>query len=173
MFERFTEKALRVILLAQEEARKTGHNFVGTEQILIGLIEEGSGIGSKALKENGLKVSEVRKEINKLIGKGSGFIAVEIPFTPRAKSILEQSLQQARAFNHSYIGTEHMLLALLDDTEGIAIQILTKLKVTEELMTLLRLYVKFLKVLNKNQQMCKQLEIVISQLKLLKISKLL
>lgn len=129
MFERFTEKALRVILLAQEEARKTGHNFVGTEQILIGLIEEGSGIGSKALKENGLKVSEVRKEINKLIGKGSGFIAVEIPFTPRAKSILEQSLQQARAFNHSYIGTEHMLLALLDDTEGIAIQILTKLKV--------------------------------------------
>jgi ATP-dependent Clp protease ATP-binding subunit ClpC len=129
MFERFTEKALRVILLAQEEARRTGHNFVGTEQLLIGLIEEGSGIASKALKESGLKLSEVRREIGKLIGKGSGFIAVEIPFTPRAKSILEQSLQQARAFNHSYIGTEHMLLALLEDTEGIAIQILTKLKV--------------------------------------------
>jgi ATP-dependent Clp protease ATP-binding subunit ClpC len=128
MFERFTEKALRVILLAQEEARKTGHNFVGTEQLLVGLIEEGSGIASKALKEGGVKTSDVRREITKLIGKGSGFIAVEIPFTPRAKSILEQSLEQARAFNHSYIGTEHMLLALLEDTEGIAVQILTKLR---------------------------------------------
>ena len=129
MFERFTEKALRVILLAQEEARRTGHNFVGTEQLLLGLIGEGSGIGSKALKAGGLKVSDAKREVERLIGKGSGFVAVEIPFTPRAKSILEQSLQQARAFNHSYIGTEHMLLALLEDTEGIAIQILTKLKV--------------------------------------------
>lgn len=129
MFERFTEKALRVILLAQEEARSSGHNFVGTEQLLLGLIGEGSGIGSNALKNAGVKLTDARKEVERLIGKGTGFVAVEIPFTPRAKKILEQSLQQARAFNHSYIGTEHMLLALLEDTEGVAIRILTNLKV--------------------------------------------
>ena len=129
MFERFTEKALRVILLSQEEARKTGHNFVGTEQLLIGLIDEGTGIGSQALKAGGLKLADAKREVERLIGKGSGFVAVEIPFTPRAKNILEQSLEQAKAFNHSYIGTEHILLALLEDTEGIAKQILKKLKV--------------------------------------------
>jgi len=129
MFERFTEKALRVILLAQEEARRSGHNFVGTEQILLGLIGEGSGIGSKALKSAGVKIFDARREVERLIGKGTGFVAVEIPFTPRAKSILEQSLQQARAFHHSYIGTEHMLLALLEDTEGVAVQLLTNLRV--------------------------------------------
>jgi ATP-dependent Clp protease ATP-binding subunit ClpC len=129
MFERFTEKALRVILLAQEEARKTGHNFVGTEQLLLGLIDEGTGIGSQALKAGGLKLADAKREVERLIGKGSGFVAVEIPFTPRAKSILEQSLEQAKGFNHSYIGTEHILLALLEDTEGIAKQILKKLKV--------------------------------------------
>jgi ATP-dependent Clp protease ATP-binding subunit ClpC len=129
MFERFTEKALRVILLSQEEARKTGHNFVGTEQLLIGLIDEGTGIGSQALKAGGLKLADAKREVERLIGKGSGFVAVEIPFTPRAKNILEQSLEQAKAFNHSYIGTEHILLALLEDTEGIAKQILKKLQV--------------------------------------------
>jgi len=129
MFERFTEKALRVILLAQEEARRSGHNFVGTEQIVLGLIGEGSGIGSKALRNAGVKLIDARREVERLIGKGTGFVAVEIPFTPRAKNILEQSLQQARAFNHSYIGTEHMLLALLEDTEGVAVQLLTNLEV--------------------------------------------
>jgi ATP-dependent Clp protease ATP-binding subunit ClpC len=129
MFERFTEKALRVILLAQEESRRTGHNFVGTEQILLGLIAEGSGIASNALKAAGLKLSDVRREVEKITGKGSGFVSVEIPFTPRAKNILEQSLQQARAFSHSYIGTEHMLLALIEDYDGLSGHVFTKLEV--------------------------------------------
>nr|BBA19048.1 ATP-dependent clp protease ATP binding subunit [Heterosigma akashiwo] len=129
MFERFTEKALRVILLAQEESRRTGHNFVGTEQIVLGLIGEGTGIGSRALRNADVKLSDARREVDRLIGRGTGFVSVEIPFTPRAKSILEQSLQQARAFTHSYIGTEHLLLALLEDEEGVAAQLLLNLKV--------------------------------------------
>ena len=129
MFERFTEKALKVILVSQEEARRSGHNFVGTEQLLLGLIEESSGIASKALLAGGLRPADAKKEVERLIGKGRGFVAVEIPFTPRAKNILEQSLEQAKAFSHSYIGTEHILLSLLEDTEGAVIEILTKLKV--------------------------------------------
>jgi ATP-dependent Clp protease ATP-binding subunit ClpC len=128
MFERFTEKSLRIILFAQDEAKRTGHNFVGTEHLLVGLIEEGSEITLKAFKNGGIKLADVKREITKLIGKGSGFVPVEIPFTPRAKSILEQSLEKARSFNHSYIETEHILLTLLDDAEGIAMQVLTKLK---------------------------------------------
>nr|YP_010443666.1 Clp protease ATP binding subunit [Merotricha bacillata]UTE94553.1 Clp protease ATP binding subunit [Merotricha bacillata] len=128
MFEKFTERALKVVMLAQEEARRSGHNFVGTEQVLLGLIAEGSGIAARVLKKGGVKIGETRKEIEKLIGKGSGFVSVEIPFTPRAKGILEQAMEQAQLFDHSYIGTEHILMSLLEDTEGIAIQILKKLK---------------------------------------------
>lgn len=128
MFEKFTERALKVVMLAQEEARRSGHNFVGTEQLLLGLIAEGSGIAARVLKKGGVKISETRREIEKLIGKGSGFVSVEIPFTPRAKGILEQAMEQAQLFDHSYIGTEHILMSLLEDTEGIAIQILKKLK---------------------------------------------
>lgn len=131
MFELFTEKALKVLLAAQDEAKRTGHNFVGTEQILIGIMEEKSGIGAKALINAGVDIMEVRKEIDDFIGRGSGFVTVEAPFTPRAKFILDQALEQAKSFNHSYISTEHILLALLDDEDGVANHILkTKLNVS-------------------------------------------
>ena len=96
MFERFTEKAIKVIMLAQEEARRLGHNFVGTEQILLGLIGEGTGIAAKVLKSMGVNLKDARVEVEKIIGRGSGFVAVEIPFTPRAKRVLELSLEEAR-----------------------------------------------------------------------------
>ncbi len=96
MFERFTEKAIKVIMLAQEEARRLGHNFVGTEQILLGLVGEGTGIAAKVLKSMGVNLKEARVEVEKIIGRGSGFVAVEIPFTPRAKRVLELSLEEAR-----------------------------------------------------------------------------
>ena len=93
MFERFTEKAIKVIMLAQEEARRLGHNFVGTEQILLGLIGEGTGVAAKVLKSLGVNLKDSRIEVEKIIGRGSGFVAVEIPFTPRAKRVLELSLE--------------------------------------------------------------------------------
>lgn len=96
MFERFTEKAIKVIMLAQEEARRLGHNFVGTEQLLLGLIGEGTGIAAKVLKSMGMNLKDTRVEVEKIIGRGSGFVAVEIPFTPRAKRVLELSLEEAR-----------------------------------------------------------------------------
>ena len=113
MFERFTEKAIKVIMLAQEEARRLGHNFVGTEQILLGLIGEGTGVAAKVLKSMGVNLKDARVEVEKIIGRGSGFVAVEIPFTPRAKRVLELSLEEARQLGHNYIGTEHLLLGLI------------------------------------------------------------
>eukprot|EP00475_Leptophrys_vorax_P031500 TRINITY_DN4770_c0_g2_i1.p1 TRINITY_DN4770_c0_g2~~TRINITY_DN4770_c0_g2_i1.p1 ORF type:complete len:923 (-),score=118.23 TRINITY_DN4770_c0_g2_i1:133-2901(-) len=127
MFERFTEKAIKVIMLAQEEARRLGHNFVGTEQILLGLIGEGTGIAAKVLKSLGVNLKEARVEVEKIIGRGSGFVAVEIPFTPRAKRVLELSLEEARQLGHNYIGTEHLLLGLLREGEGVAARVLENL----------------------------------------------
>ncbi|KAI9071902.1 hypothetical protein K1719_046137 [Acacia pycnantha] len=117
MFERFTEKAIKVIMLAQEEARRLGHNFVGTEQILLGLIGEGTGIAAKVLKSMGINLKDARVEVEKIIGRGSGFVAVEIPFTPRAKRVLELSLEEARQLGHNYIGSEHLLLGLLREAK--------------------------------------------------------
>merc|ERR1711907_849360 len=127
MFERFTEKAIKVIMLAQEEARRLGHNFVGTEQILLGLIGEGTGIGPKVLKSMGVNLKDARVEVEKIIGRGSGFVAVEIPFTPRAKRVLELSLEEARQLNHNYIGTEHLILGLIREGEGVAARVLENL----------------------------------------------
>jgi len=127
MFERFTEKAIKVIMLAQEEARRLGHNFVGTEQILLGLIGEGTGIAAKVLKSMGINLKEARVEVEKIIGRGSGFVAVEIPFTPRAKRVLELSLEEARQLGHNYIGSEHLLLGLLREGEGVAARVLENL----------------------------------------------
>jgi ATP-dependent Clp protease ATP-binding subunit ClpC len=129
MFERFTEKAIKVIMLAQEEARRLGHNFVGTEQILLGLIGEDTGIGPKVLKAMGVNLKDARVEVEKIIGRGSGFIAVEIPFTPRAKRVLELSLEEARQLGHNYIGTEHLLLGLIREGEGVAARVLENLGV--------------------------------------------
>jgi ATP-dependent Clp protease ATP-binding subunit ClpC len=124
MFERFTEKAIKVVMLAQEEARSLGHNFVGTEQILLGLIGESTGIAAKVLKSLGVTLKAARDEVEKIIGRGSGFVAVEIPFTPRAKRVLEISLDEARQLGHNYIGTEHILLGLLREGEGLAARVL-------------------------------------------------
>ena len=129
MFERFTEKAIKVIMLAQEEARRLGHNFVGTEQILLGLIGEGTGVAAKALKSMGVNLKDARAEVEKIIGRGSGFVAVEIPFTPRAKRVLELSWDEARQLGHNYIGTEHLLLGLIREGEGVAARVLENLSV--------------------------------------------
>jgi ATP-dependent Clp protease ATP-binding subunit ClpC len=127
MFERFTEKAIKVVMLAQEEARRLGHNFVGTEQLLLGMIGEGTGIAAKVLKSQGVNLKDARVEVEKIIGRGSGFVAVEIPFTPRAKRVLELSLEEARHLGHHYIGTEHLLLGLLREGEGVAARVLENL----------------------------------------------
>ena len=129
MFERFTEKAIRVIMLAQEESRRLGHNFVGTEQLLLGLISEGTGIAAKTLKSMGVNIKEAREEVEKIIGRGCGFVAVEIPFTPRAKKVLELSWDEARQLGHNYIGTEHLLLGLIREGEGVAAKVLEELGV--------------------------------------------
>ena len=129
MFERFTEKAIKVIMLAQEEARRLGHNFVGTEQVLLGLIGEGTGVAAKTLKSMGVNLKDARAEVEKIIGRGSGFVAVEIPFTPRAKRVLELSWDEARQLGHNYIGTEHLLLGLIREGEGVAARVLENLGV--------------------------------------------
>ena len=129
MFERFTEKAIKVVMLAQEESRRLGHNFVGTEQILLGLIGEGAGVATKVLKSMGVNLKDARMEVERIIGRGSGFVAVEIPFTPRAKRVLEMAIEEARDLGHSYIGTEHIILALLEEEDGVATRVLENLGV--------------------------------------------
>ena len=129
VFELFTEKAINVIMLAQDEARRLGHNFVGTEQILLGVIGEGTGVAAKVLKSMGVNLKDARVEVEKIIGRGSGFVAVEIPFTPRAKRVLELSLEEARQLGHNYIGTEHLLLGLIREGEGVAARVLENLGV--------------------------------------------
>nr|ANS57660.1 ATP-dependent clp protease ATP-binding subunit [Pleurocladia lacustris] len=127
MFERFTERALQVIMMSQEESRRLGHNFVGTEQILLGLLGEGCSVTLNAVREYDINIRKVRIEVERLIGKGTGFVAIEIPFTPRAKKILEMSIKQSKDLNHSYINTEHIFLALLNDTDGICSKVLQNL----------------------------------------------
>src|SRR5271166_6504587 len=110
MFERFTDKGMKVVMLAQDESRRLGHNYVGTEQILLGLIGEGMGLASKALKRLGISLKDARSQVEKVISRGTGFVAVEIPFTPRAKRVLEFALEESKRLGHNYIGTEHLLL---------------------------------------------------------------
>ncbi|XP_051179627.1 chaperone protein ClpC2, chloroplastic [Lolium perenne] len=120
MFERFTEKAIKVIMLAQEESRRLKHPTVGSEQILLGLIREGTGIGAKVLKSAGLNLTNTRVEVEKVVGRGSGFVPVEIPFTPSAKKVLESSAEESRQLGHNYIGSEHLLLGLICEDDGVA-----------------------------------------------------
>ena len=129
MFERFTEKALQVIMLAQEESRRLGHNFVGSEQILLGLIGEKSGIAYKALKDVGVNLKDARLEVERIIGRGTGYISVEIPFTPQAKKVLERSVTKSKEYDHNYISTEHLLLSLIHDNNGVGCQVLKNLDV--------------------------------------------
>ncbi|MDR0782941.1 MAG: ATP-dependent Clp protease ATP-binding subunit [Propionibacteriaceae bacterium] len=127
MFERFTDRARRVVILAQDEARTMNHNYVGTEHVLLGLIHEGEGVAAKALAQLGVTLEPARNEVEELIGKGSQASAGHIPFTARAKRVLELSLREALQLNHPYIGTEHILLGLLREGEGVASQVLIKM----------------------------------------------
>lgn len=127
MFERFTDRARRVIVLAQDEARSLNHNYIGTEHILLGLIHEGEGVAAKALESMGISLDAVRSEVEELIGKGAQPPSGHIPFTPRAKKVLEYSLREALQLGHKYIGTEHILLGLIREGEGVAAQVLVKL----------------------------------------------
>ncbi|MBE9144970.1 ATP-dependent Clp protease ATP-binding subunit [Planktothrix mougeotii] len=129
MFEYFSDKAIKAVMLSQEEARRLGHNFVGTEQLLVGLMSEGSNIAAKILVAQGLVLRDVQKEVEAIIGRGSGFVPVEIPFTPRAKRIFEMAMKEARQMGNNYIGPEHILLGLLQDNEGVAAKVLENLGV--------------------------------------------
>ena len=120
MFERFTEKAIKTIILSQQESRRVRFNYVGTEQILIGLIREGSGIAFQVLQSKGVSLNSARAEIEKIMGLGDDEVVVEIPFTPRTKRVLELSWYSARDLGHNYIGTEHLLIGLAREGEGVA-----------------------------------------------------
>ena len=127
MFERFTEGAIKVIMLSQEEARRMGHNFVGTEQLLLGVIGQRHGIGSKALKKLRVSLKKTRKEIELYIGRGGGYLNAEIPFTPRAKRVLEIAVSEGKDLGQNFVSTEHILLALLAETDGVAMRTLLKM----------------------------------------------
>jgi hypothetical protein len=127
MFERFTDRARRVVVLAQEEARLLNHDYIGTEHILLGLIHEGEGVAANALESLGISLEAVRAEVEGTIGLGTEPPGAHIPFTPRAKKVLELSLREALALGHNYIGTEHILLGLIREGEGVAAQVLVKL----------------------------------------------
>ena len=142
MFEKFTDKARRVVVLAQEEAKLLNHNYIGTEHILLGLIHEGEGVAAKALEALGINLEQVREQVQEIIGQGQQAPSGHIPFTPRAKKVLELSLREALQLGHSYIGTEHLLLGLIREGEGVAAQVLTKLgadtnKVRQQVIQLL------------------------------------
>ena len=145
MFERFTDRARRVVVLAQEEARLLNHNYIGTEHILLGLIHEGEGVAAKALESLGISLESVRGQVEDIIGQGGSSPSGHIPFTPRAKKVLELSLREALQLGHNYIGTEHILLGLIREGEGVAAQVLVKLgadlaRVREQVIQLLSAY---------------------------------
>ncbi|WP_029145372.1 ATP-dependent Clp protease ATP-binding subunit [Microbacterium luticocti] len=145
MFERFTDRARRVVVLAQEEAKMLNHNYIGTEHILLGLIHEGEGVAAKALESLGISLDAVREQVQDIIGQGQQQPAGHIPFTPRAKKVLELSLREALQLGHNYIGTEHILLGLIREGEGVAAQVLVKLgadlnKVRQQVIQLLSGY---------------------------------
>jgi Clp amino terminal domain, pathogenicity island component len=127
MFERFTDRARRIVVLAQDEARNLNHNYIGTEHLLLGLIREGAGVAAKALESLGISLEAVRHQVEAIIGQGQIPQQGHIPFTPRAKKVLELSLREADQLGHNYIGTEHILLGLIREGEGVAAQVLMKL----------------------------------------------
>lgn len=124
MFELFTQEAIKAVMMAQDEARRMGHNLVGTEQILLGIIAEGTSVAARVLRDMGVDLETARTEVQKIVGRGTGFVPAEIPFTPRVKRVFEQSLLEARQLNQSYIAPEHLLLALAKDGEGVASRVL-------------------------------------------------
>ena len=147
MFEKFTEGAIKVIMLSQEEARRMGHNFVGTEQLLLGVVGQRQGLGGKALRLLGITLKKARKEVENYIGRGTGFVASEIPFTPRAKRVLEMAVQEGKDIGQNYVGTEHILLALIAEEDGVAIRTIEKLDVD-----VIHLRNKTLNLIKENQE---------------------
>ena len=147
MFEKFTEGAIKVIMLSQEEARRMGHNFVGTEQLLLGVVGQRQGLGGKALRLLGITLKKARKEVENYIGRGTGFVASEIPFTPRAKRVLEMAVQEGKDIGQNYVGTEHILLALIAEEDGVAIRTIEKLDVD-----IIHLRNKTLSLIKENQE---------------------
>jgi len=127
MFERFTDRARRVVVCAQEEARALDHDYIGTEHILLGLVREGGGVAVKALESLGISLETVRQRVEEIIGRGQHTPSGHIPFTPRAKKVMELSLRESRQLGHNYIGTEHILLGLISEGDGVAAQVLTSL----------------------------------------------
>jgi ATP-dependent Clp protease ATP-binding subunit ClpC len=127
MFEKFTERARQVIVLAQEEARMLNHDYIGTEHLLLGLIHEGEGVAARVLESLGISLEDVRQNVEEMIGRGDHELSGHIPFTPRAKKVLELSLRESQQLGHDYIGTEHILLGLIREGEGVAAQVLVKL----------------------------------------------
>jgi Clp amino terminal domain, pathogenicity island component/UvrB/uvrC motif len=143
MFERFTDRARRVVVLAQEEARMLNHNYIGTEHLLLGLIHEGEGVAARALEAMGISLEVVRLQVEEIIGQGQEAPSGHIPFTPRAKKVLELSLREATQLGHEHIGTEHILLGLVREGDGVAAQVLVKLgadlnRVRQQVIGLLR-----------------------------------
>jgi hypothetical protein len=127
MFERFTDRSRRVVVLAQEEARRLDHNYIGTEHILLGLIRESDGVAAKALESLGISLDAVRQQVEEIIGRGQQTPSGHIPFTPRAKKVLELSLRESQQLGQGYIGTEHVLLGLIREGDGVAAQVLVRL----------------------------------------------
>jgi ATP-dependent Clp protease ATP-binding subunit ClpC len=127
MFERFTDRARRVVVLAQEEARILNHDYIGTEHLLLGLVHEGEGVAARALTSLGISLHGVREQVEEIIGPGKSAPSGHIPFTPRAKKVLELSLREALQLGHNYIGTEHILLGLIREGEGVGALVLVKL----------------------------------------------
>jgi|SRR5437870_1156039 len=124
VFERFTDRARRVVVLAQEEARLLNHNFIGTEHLLLGLVQEGEGVAAQVLQSLGIALEAVRTKVEEIVGRGGSSAPASIPFTPRAKKVLELSLREALQLGHNYIGTEHILLGLVREGEGVAAKVL-------------------------------------------------
>jgi len=127
MFQRFTDRARRVVVLAQDEARTLNHTYIGTEHILLGLVREGGGVAAKALESLGISLEAVRQQVEEIIGRGEHELSGHIPFTPQAKNVLQLSLSEAVQLGHNYVGTEHILLGLLREGEGVAAQVLVRL----------------------------------------------
>ena len=147
MFEVFTDRARRVVVLAQEEARMLDHNYIGTEHLLLGLIHEGDGVAARALESLGVSLDDVRQNVEEMIGRGQQQLSGHIPFTPRAKKVLELSLRESQQLGHDYIGTEHILLGLIREGEGVAAQVLVKLgadlnRVRQQVLLILGAYAR-------------------------------
>src|SRR5213083_2193297 len=131
-FDKFTERARRVLTLAQEEALRFNHNYIGTEHLLLGLVREGEGVAAKVLANLGVELNKVRSAVEFIIGRGDRMVVGEIGLTPRAKKVIELAVDEARRMGHHYIGTEHLLLGLVRQTEGVAIDILKRLGISPE-----------------------------------------